>query len=41
MMIMGRLFQLKTGHPQTATLTTKGTNAQGKPFSGMSAYDKQ
>jgi hypothetical protein len=26
---------------KTATLTTKGTNAQGKPFSGMSTYDKQ
>jgi hypothetical protein len=26
---------------KTATLTTKGTNAQGKPFNGTSVYDKQ
>jgi hypothetical protein len=25
---------------KTATLTSKGTNAEGKPFSGMSVYDK-
>jgi len=28
-------------HGKTATLTTKGTNAEGKPFNGLSVYDKQ
>ncbi|MCU1326431.1 MAG: hypothetical protein JWN34_1801, partial [Bryobacterales bacterium] len=26
---------------KTATLTTKGTGADGKPFSGVTIYDKQ
>jgi len=26
---------------KTATLTTKGTGADGKPFSGATVYDKQ
>jgi hypothetical protein len=26
---------------KTATLTTKGTGADGKPFTGMTVYDKQ
>jgi hypothetical protein len=26
---------------KTATLTTKGTGADGKPFTGMTAYEKQ
>jgi hypothetical protein len=35
----GRFVVSKDG--KTATLTTKGTGADGKPFSGMTVYEKQ
>ena len=35
----GRWAVSKDG--KTATLTTKGTTADGKPFSGMTVYEKQ
>ena len=35
----GRWVVSKDG--KTATLTTKGTGADGKPFAGMSVYEKQ
>ena len=35
----GRMVISKDG--KTATLTTKGTNAEGKPFTNVMVYDKQ